>query len=259
MKAPVQLMEGVNKDTVWTWNAIGKRTGAWNLAAERAGIHKGFLLNHVISELLPPREDGYRYANADPVTGQAAWYDLRVRLVKCGAGDAARPRRDFPALKPALKPAVISQYGAEFRARPDANMTDASRAAGRRKLGLVIDLDICVGCHACAVNCKEWNSGGHAAPLTDFDAYGAKSRRRLVQPHPHLRGGRGRAPGARCISRNPACIASEPACVTVCPTGASFKRAADGIVLVNEDSASAASSAPGPAPMARASSTTRSA
>ncbi len=25
VKAPVQLMEGVNKDTVWTWNAIGKR------------------------------------------------------------------------------------------------------------------------------------------------------------------------------------------------------------------------------------------
>ena len=37
-----------------------------------------------------------------------------------------------------------------------------------KKLGLVIDLDVCVGCHACAVNCKEWNSGGHAAPLSDF-------------------------------------------------------------------------------------------
>jgi Fe-S-cluster-containing dehydrogenase component len=37
----------------------------------------------------------------------------------------------------------------------------------------VIDLDICVGCHACATNCKEWNSGGHAAPLTDLNPYGA--------------------------------------------------------------------------------------
>ena len=27
----------------------------------------------------------------------------------------------------------------------------------------------------------------------------------------------------------------EPACVTVCPTGASYKRAEDGIVLVDED------------------------
>ena len=30
----------------------------------------------------------------------------------------------------------------------------------QKKLGLVIDLDICVGCHACVVNCKEWNTGG---------------------------------------------------------------------------------------------------
>ena len=30
------------------------------------------------------------------------------------------------------------------------------------KLGLVIDLDICVGCHACVVNCKEWNTSGYS-------------------------------------------------------------------------------------------------
>jgi len=36
-----------------------------------------------------------------------------------------------------------------------------------KKLGLVIDLDTCVGCHACAVACKEWNSGGVSGPLTD--------------------------------------------------------------------------------------------
>ncbi len=103
VKAPVQLMEGVNKDTVWTWNAIGKRTGAWNLAADAPESQKGFLLNHVISELLPPREDGYRYANADPVTGQAAWYDLRVRLVKCSVAECGETAPRFPALKPPLK------------------------------------------------------------------------------------------------------------------------------------------------------------
>ncbi len=43
---------------------------------------------------------------------------------------------------------------------------------GQKKLGLVIDLDICVGCHACATACKEWNTGGHSAPLPDFDPYG---------------------------------------------------------------------------------------
>jgi hypothetical protein len=40
------------------------------------------LLNHVIDDLLPARSDGHRYANADPVTGQAAWFDLRVRIVR---------------------------------------------------------------------------------------------------------------------------------------------------------------------------------
>ena len=43
----------------------------------------------------------------------------------------------------------------------------------KKKLGLVTDLDICVGCHACAVNCKEWNTGGYSAPLSDRDPYGA--------------------------------------------------------------------------------------
>ena len=45
-------------------------------------------------------------------------------------------------------------------------------AKQNKKLGLVIDLDICVGCHACAVNCKEWNTSGHSSPLHDIDPYG---------------------------------------------------------------------------------------
>jgi len=122
VKAPVQLMDGVNKDTVWTWNAIGKRKGAWNLANDAPESKQGFLLNHVISELLPPREDGYRYANADPVTGQAAWYDLRVRLVKCAAAECGETVPSFPALTPPLKrPLDLLQYGRKFRrdrARP---------------------------------------------------------------------------------------------------------------------------------------------
>jgi len=51
-------------------------------------------------------------------------------------------------------------------------MTDLPVASPPRKLGLVIDLDTCVGCHACAVACKQWNTGGIKGPLTDENAYG---------------------------------------------------------------------------------------
>ena len=62
--------------TLWTWNAIGKAKGAWKLAADAPESRDGFLLNHLIGDEL---DDG-SYANADPVTGQAAWFDLRVRI-----------------------------------------------------------------------------------------------------------------------------------------------------------------------------------
>ena len=82
IKGQVKLMSGVNPDTVWTWNAIGKRSGTWGLSANAPEAKKGFLLNHLISDLLPEREGGYRFSNSDPITGQAAWYDLRVRIEK---------------------------------------------------------------------------------------------------------------------------------------------------------------------------------
>ena len=79
---PVAHMAALNPKTVWTWNAIGKRKGAWALDADAPEATKGFLLNHLISELLPEQDDGLRYSNSDPITGQAAWFDLRVRIEK---------------------------------------------------------------------------------------------------------------------------------------------------------------------------------
>src|SRR5690606_4272704 len=52
-------------------------------------------------------------------------------------------------------------------------MTALPTAVPARKLGLVIDLDVCVGCHACVISCKEWNTGGYGAALSDQDPYGA--------------------------------------------------------------------------------------
>jgi anaerobic selenocysteine-containing dehydrogenase len=100
VKAQVKLMEGVNGDTVWTWNAIGKRAGAWGLDPEAPEATRGFLLNHLIPDLQPERPDGYRYSNSDPVTGQAAWYDLRVAIEKVAADEAEVTSPRLPPLKP---------------------------------------------------------------------------------------------------------------------------------------------------------------
>ena len=95
---PVAHMAALNPHTIWTWNAIGKRKGTWALDPGAPEATKGFLLNHLIRELLPPKGDGLRYSNSDPVTGQAAWFDLRVRVEKVAAREAAAPV--FPALPP---------------------------------------------------------------------------------------------------------------------------------------------------------------
>lgn len=123
VKGQIKTMDGVNPDTVWTWNAIGKRDGAWNLGRGAPETERGFLLNHVISELLPPRPDGYRYSNSDPVTGQAAWYDLKVRIEKCAADEADRTEPRFAAPKTPRglgRPIDVLRYGASFRKKPGA-------------------------------------------------------------------------------------------------------------------------------------------
>ncbi|MGO8916121.1 MAG: 4Fe-4S dicluster domain-containing protein [Stellaceae bacterium] len=104
---------------------------------------------------------------------------------------------------------------------------------GQKQLGLVIDLDICVGCHACAVNCKEWNTAGGAGPLSDLDPYGAEPDGVWFNRIHAFEQGEGET--GRTVYFPKSCLhCADAACVTVCPTGASFKRAEDGIVLVDE-------------------------
>ncbi|HEX4509680.1 MAG TPA: molybdopterin oxidoreductase family protein, partial [Burkholderiaceae bacterium] len=79
VRCMVRYSESVEPGTVWTWNAIGKASSAWQLAPDADESRKGFLLNHVISEELPMH--GRKLSNSDPVTGQAGWYDVRVRIV----------------------------------------------------------------------------------------------------------------------------------------------------------------------------------
>jgi len=129
IKVEIRLVDGVNPDTVWTWNAIGKRAGAWDLDEQAPEARKGFLLNHIISELLPPRADGYRYANADPVTGQAAWFDLRVNIEKCSADEAHETAPQFGSLKRTAagpRPAV-SNFGFDLKSGEEIPLAGTHR------------------------------------------------------------------------------------------------------------------------------------
>lgn len=76
MRVQVRAHAATAPGTLWTWNAVGKKRGAWKLAKNAPEFVDGFLLNDLIGE----RTRSGTYSNADPVTGQAAWFDLRVRL-----------------------------------------------------------------------------------------------------------------------------------------------------------------------------------
>ena len=99
----------VQPDTVWSWNAIGKRKGAWTLGKDAPEATKGFLLNHLISDITPKGD----YANADPVTGQAAWFDLRVDIRKVDAAAQSAPQ--FAPLPDAEADERPLRYGVGFR------------------------------------------------------------------------------------------------------------------------------------------------
>jgi anaerobic selenocysteine-containing dehydrogenase len=97
LRCMCRFSEAVEPGTVWTWNAIGKAAGAWSLSAKADESRKGFLLNHLITEELPEHDAGEHLSNSDPVTGQAAWFDLRVRIEKA---DPDEPKMTSPQFDP---------------------------------------------------------------------------------------------------------------------------------------------------------------
>ncbi len=114
-------------------------------------------------------------------------------------------------------------------------MTSLPKNPSKTKLGLVIDLDTCVGCHACVIACKGWNTQNYGAPLSDQNAYGAAPSGTFLN-RVHSYEAQPESGAAVTVYFPKSCLHCDDApCVTVCPTGASYKRAEDGIVLVNED------------------------
>jgi hypothetical protein len=72
---------------------------------------------------LPPDDRGKRYSNSDPVTGQAAWFDLRVRISKCLSAECgySEPRFGKLPLPPGISaPPDMLSYGAEWRQKVPA-------------------------------------------------------------------------------------------------------------------------------------------
>ncbi|HEV7255515.1 MAG TPA: molybdopterin oxidoreductase family protein [Mesorhizobium sp.] len=123
IRVPIRRTDAVNADTVWTWNAIGKRRGAWALDPDAPEAREGFLINHLIHELLPPKGDGMRWSNSDPVTGQAAWFDLRVRVEKAEAGEGV-----FPSFPPVARPHPTAGVPEEWRYGDEWRTAEEERA-----------------------------------------------------------------------------------------------------------------------------------
>lgn len=115
VRCRARYSEAVEPGTVWTWNAIGKAAGAWNLGPQAGESQRGFLLNHVITDELPDAaRGGTRMSNSDPITGQAGWYDVQVRIYPAEA-DAATTLPQFAPM-PALPgtPRVLQRVQAYF-------------------------------------------------------------------------------------------------------------------------------------------------
>lgn len=86
------------------------------------------------------------------------------------------------------------------------------------RYGMVIDLNLCVGCNACTIACK----AEHGTPAGVFFA---KVLEKEV----------GKYPAARRVFLPVLCNhCSQPACMEVCPSGATDKRE-DGIVFIDYD------------------------
>jgi Fe-S-cluster-containing dehydrogenase component len=86
------------------------------------------------------------------------------------------------------------------------------------RYGMVIDLNICIGCNACTMACK----AEHATPPGVF--YSKVLEKEV-----------GKYPAARRVFLPVLCNhCKNPACMEVCPTGATDKRA-DGIVTIDYD------------------------
>ncbi|MCP5381381.1 MAG: molybdopterin-dependent oxidoreductase [Kordiimonadaceae bacterium] len=132
VKVQAKYMDGLNEGTVWTWNAIGKRRGAWALDENSPEFKKAFLLNHVISENLRT-DTGEIRSNSDPVTGQGAWFDTRVKVERA---EVQKKGQTSPLLDPVkfynkFDRPVVMNYGF----KKEMPFEQEERSLGTKKKG----------------------------------------------------------------------------------------------------------------------------
>ena len=95
----------------------------------------------------------------------------------------------------------------------------SSGVQNKARWGMAIDLKRCTGCQSCTVACKLENGTPPGVFWT-----------RVLEKE------EGRFPTAYTVFMPVRCNhCNEPACVPVCPTGASYKRQEDNLVLVDQD------------------------
>jgi formate dehydrogenase iron-sulfur subunit len=124
---------------------------------------------------------------------------------------------------------------------------DPAPAAGYEdtppRVGFFTDTSICIGCKACEVACKEWNSvpeDGLEFTGMSFDntqGLGADSWRHVafIEQPTEVVGVQGAEEGLRWLMASDVCKhCTHAACLDVCPTGALF-RTEFGTVVVQED------------------------
>ena len=225
---------GRRASTVWTWNAIASKAapGALRRMARRPRPGPA---DHLISEHLPShaRDDGRRLTNSNPVTGQAAWYDVRVRLTR------ARRRRMQPAEFVPLTGAPRGLNTSRWSAGASFHEARSSHRSHLVSVASVCDrLQAVERCSAIS------------GPLADTDAYGAEPSA-PVQPHRHFEVGE--YPSSKTINFPMSCLHCEEAACVTCGPPAHRTSARTAICGRTRTAAWDATFAPGPAPTAHAS------
>ena len=185
-----------------------------------------------------PATNGRRLSNSDPVTGQAAWFDLRVRIEKCEPrrGDTRAAIRHAAAAAgldpaPAVNGATRSPSRREAReAIVMTSLPAAPARSGSASSSISTPASAVTPARPTARNGTPAAPAGRSPTSTPTRPSSAASGSTASSP---TRRAAPRATRAPCISPRTVCIARSRHCVTVCPTGASYKRAEDGIVLID--------------------------